>query len=121
MARVTGVGGVFVRSPDPEALIDWYRRHLGFPDEDGAVVFRWESPGSTTWHAFPADTGYLGPPGQQSMFNFRVDDLDAVLESLAAAGVPVERYDGDHEFGKFGWAIDPDGRRIELWEPAPGQ
>jgi predicted enzyme related to lactoylglutathione lyase len=127
VARVTGIGGVFVRSPDPTALAAWYARHLGVPTERyGGATFHWplastaERPGSTTWAAFPIDTRYFGSSGQQAMVNFRVDDLDGLLASLRAAGVTVVDGTEDSEYGRFGWCMDCDGNRVELWEPAPG-
>ena len=127
MARVTGIGGVFVRSPDPIALADWYARYLGVPTERyGGATFHWpdgasaERPGSTTWAAFPLDTKYFGSPQQQSMVNFRVDDLDGLLVSLRAAGVSVLDEIEDSEYGRFAWCIDCDGNRVELWQPAAG-
>lgn len=122
MARATGIGGTFFRAVDPEALQAWYCEHLGIePDPDGAVVLHWkEHPsGSTVWAPFREDTDYW-PAGQQSMVNFRVDDLDAVLERLRDAGVEV--IDTGHEIfnGRFAWATDPEGNRFELWEPKPG-
>ncbi len=98
---------------------------LGLPtDGQGYSVLRWTGPdgrpGSTTWAPFPADTPYFGDPGQQVMINYRVPDLDAMLAQLRAAGVPVDDHIEEMEYGRFGWATDPDGRRIELWEPADG-
>lgn len=124
MARATGIGGVFFRSNDPEALRDWYTEHLGLqPSDDGVVVIQWgvDHAGSTVWAPFPADTGYFGERSQQSMVNYRVDDLDALLAQLRAAGVPVDEQVHEMEgLGRFGWATDPDGNRFELWEPAEG-
>lgn len=127
MARVTGIGGVFVRSQDPIALAAWYAQHLGVPAERyGGATFHWpagatdDRPGSTTWAAFPADTKYFGSPDQQAMVNFRVDDLDELIASLRAAGVEVLDHVEDSEYGRFAWCIDCDGNRVELWEPAAG-
>jgi predicted enzyme related to lactoylglutathione lyase len=127
VARVTGVGGVFVRSPDPAALAAWYAEHLGVPTERyGGATFHWlagateHAPGSTTWAPFPADTAYFGSPDQQVMINFRVDDLDALLAKLRRAGVEVIDAVDDSEFGRFGWCVDLDGNRVELWQPAEG-
>ena len=121
MDRVTGIGGVFFRSADPAALRRWYSEHLGITDEEFGSVFRWEGDGATVWSPFGADTDYFGPSGQAWMVNYRVNDLDAMLAQLRAAGVEVvdavEEMDG---IGRFGWAVDPEGHRFELWEPAPG-
>jgi predicted enzyme related to lactoylglutathione lyase len=123
MERVTGIGGVFFRSRDPAALARWYAEHLGVvvdPTFTGST-FRWIGAGSTVWAPFAADTAYFGRPEQQWMVNFRVADLDAMLAQLRAAGVEVDEHVGQHEFGRFGWAADPEGNRFELWEPPPGQ
>ncbi|HEY7703445.1 MAG TPA: VOC family protein [Acidimicrobiia bacterium] len=121
MGRVTGIGGVFFRSDKPKELQDWYVQHLGLSaDTDGYVVFRWSGPGSTVWAPFPADTDYFGSGGGAYMINYRVDDLDGVLERLRADGVEVDPKVEELELGKFGWATDPAGNRFELWEPAEG-
>ena len=123
MAKVTGIGGVFFRSRDPAALQPWYVEHLGIDvDDEGFVVFAWggERRGGTVWAPFPADTTRFG---QQSgwMINYRVDDLDGMLAALRSAGVRVDDTAGFEDAnGRFTWAWDPDGNRIELWEPAPG-
>jgi catechol 2,3-dioxygenase-like lactoylglutathione lyase family enzyme len=122
MAKATGIGGTFFRARNPGALQAWYCEHLGMePDPDGAVVLRWAGhpEGATVWAPFPDDTDYW-PAAQQAMVNFRVDDLDGVLERLRAAGAEV--IDTGHEIfnGRFGWAIDPEGNRFELWQPEPG-
>ncbi len=122
MARATGIGGVFFRSPDPAATVEWYRRHLGIDpatDFTGSVI-HWTGGETTVWGIFPEDTDYFGERGDDSMVNFRVDDLDALLDQLRDAGVTVDDHIEEIEPGRFGWAIDCDGRRIELWEPAPG-
>jgi predicted enzyme related to lactoylglutathione lyase len=118
MERVTGVGGVFFRSRDPQALVAWYEQHLGVPVRDGYVIF--PESRDTHWVPFAADTGYW-PAEKEWMVNFTVRDLDAVLAQLREAGVEV-----DHEIeeldgvGRFGWAVDPEGNRFELWEPSDG-
>ncbi len=124
MEKVTGIGGVFFRSADPVALQAWYIEHLGLPaDNEGFAIIKWggDVAGSTVWSPFADDTDYFGDRSQQSMINYRVDDLDAMLAQLRAQGVPVddkvEVIDG---VGRFGWAADPEGNRFELWEPAPG-
>lgn len=120
MARVTGVGGVFLRAANPEALLEWYVAVLGLPlDDEGYSVFR-NGDETLTWAAFPADTDYFGPGGQAAMVNYRVDDLEGVLQRLRSAGALVDDRIEPHPYGRFGWATDPEGNRIELWEPAPG-
>jgi predicted enzyme related to lactoylglutathione lyase len=119
MARATGIGGVFFRARDPAALRAWYHEHLELPLEDETVVLR-PAGGMLVWSPFDQDTDYFGPGNQQSMVNYRVDDLDAVLERLRAAGAEVDERVVDEEYGRFGWAVDPEGNRFELWEPAEG-
>jgi glyoxylase I family protein len=112
--KVIGIGGTFFRARDPGALTAWYTEHLGLPD----AVFR-SAAGTLVWAAFREDTDYFGPSGQNWMLNYRVDDLEAVLERLRAAGVEVDERTEDQEgVGRFGWAVDPEGNRFELWEPA---
>jgi catechol 2,3-dioxygenase-like lactoylglutathione lyase family enzyme len=121
--RVTGIGGVFFKAENPAELAAWYRDRLGLELEagqDAVAVFRWREPGTTTWSAFPDDTAYLGSPASRSMINYRVADLDRMLDQLRAAGVPVDETLHDSEFGRFGWATDPEGNRFELWEPPQG-
>ena len=123
MERVTGVGGVFFKSKDPATLAAWYRDHLGLELESGSdavSVFRWSEPGTTTWSAFPEDTRYLGRAESRAMFNYRVKNLDRMLAQLRADAVSVDDRVEISKFGRFGWAIDPEGNRFELWEPADG-
>ncbi|MBP2339078.1 putative enzyme related to lactoylglutathione lyase [Saccharothrix coeruleofusca] len=127
MAKVTGIGGVFLRSRNPARLAGWYREHLGVPMSDhGTVTFHWDDsatddhPGTTTFALFAQDSDYFGEPGQRAMLNLRVDDLHDLLGRLRARGVEVLPDTEDSEFGRFGWCVDPEGNRIELWEPAPG-
>jgi catechol 2,3-dioxygenase-like lactoylglutathione lyase family enzyme len=124
MARATGLGGVFLRARDPKALTNWYAEHLGLPaTEWGGVVFVWdecaapEGHGATVWSLFPADTAYFGESGQQVMLNFRVDDLDALLEQLLAQGVWIDPKRVDEANGRFAWIRDGEGNRVELWQP----
>jgi len=123
MARVTGIGGVFLRARDPKALSQWYADNLGVKLTDyGGVTFLWtdEVPattGMTTWSLFPADTKYFGSPTQQAMVNYRVDDLDELLVQLKAAGVTIDPKREDADYGRFAWISDPEGNRIELWQP----
>jgi predicted enzyme related to lactoylglutathione lyase len=116
--RVTGVGGVFFRARDPEALLAWYEEHLGVPLNEGYVIF--PESRNTVWAPFSEDTDYW-PSAKQGMVNFTVRDLDAMLAQLRGAGVPVDDKVEDHEYGRFGWATDPEGNRFELWEPTPAE
>jgi predicted enzyme related to lactoylglutathione lyase len=122
--RVTGIGGVFFRSKNPPTMNAWYKEHLGLPvGDDGSTTFRWREadephrPGVTAWAAFEAGTEYFGKPTQQWMVNYRVDDLDALLEELQHAGVEIVPHREEYVYGKFAWIVDPDGNRVELWEP----
>lgn len=124
MARATGIGGVFIRSKNPEASQAWYKEMLGIEAEGGHTLFRWaDDPraesGATVWAQFAADTDYLKPSDWPVMVNFRVDDLDAVLAHMKARGVtPVGEPQSMDGVGRFAWVLDPDGIKIELWEPA---
>jgi len=128
MRRVTGIGGVFFKARDPEALGAWYATHLGIVLEAGTAVstLRWRDgqtearPGSTVWAAFPADTMYFAPSAAPFMVNFRVERLDILLEELRREGVTVGERTEVSVFGRFGWVMDPEGNRVELWEPAEG-
>jgi predicted enzyme related to lactoylglutathione lyase len=117
MERVLGIGGYFVRAADPDALSAWYRDCLGLdPDEDG--LWRQE-PGMTVFATFESGTDYFGSRTQQTMLNFRVRDLDAMLAQLRLLGADVAAETEDMEgVGRFGWVTDPEGNRIELWQPA---
>lgn len=145
MARVTGIGGVFFKTQDSDALLNWYEQHLGvrrsFPT---GIVFKWRTapsaedssppaaerdasasaaagtPGSTVLGLFSRDTTYFAPSRADYMINYRVDDLDGLLGQLRAAGVAVDDKREDSDFGRFAWITDPEGNRIELWEPPPG-
>jgi predicted enzyme related to lactoylglutathione lyase len=126
MQRVTGIGGIFFKSPDPKRLGAWYRAHLGVDVTDwGGAVFSWggpeSAPGMTLWTPFAADTDVMAPSAAPFMVNFRVADLDALLAALREEGCEVLDKREDSEFGKFGWVMDPDGNKVELWEPPPGQ
>lgn len=117
MERVSGIGGVFFRSRDPEALTQWYARHLGIGDPDNPTAPWRQEAGMTVWSPFASDTQYFGRQEQQWMINFRVPDLDAMLAQLRAADVEVLDVIEDTEYGRFGWVVDPEGNRIELWQP----
>jgi len=121
MARGTGVGGVFLRAADPARLHRWYADVLDLPvDGSDYGVMRSDSGETLTWACFPADTEYFGSGKQAAMVNYRVDDLDAVLMRLREAGAAVDDHVEEHEYGRFGWALDPEGNRFELWQPPPG-
>jgi catechol 2,3-dioxygenase-like lactoylglutathione lyase family enzyme len=124
MAKVTGIGGVFFKAADPQALSDWYIEHLGLSvDEDGYVVLRWgdEVRGSTVWAPFPADvTAFAWPADKQWIINYRVDDLDEMLDQLRSAEVVISDETFEDMNGRFGHCWDPEGNRIQLWQPGPG-
>jgi predicted enzyme related to lactoylglutathione lyase len=118
MERVIGIGGVFFRARDPKALAVWYEEHLGVPvhDDEGYAIF--PESHNTVWSPFSENTDYW-PASKQGMVNFTVEDLDAMLAQLREAGVEVdERVELLEGIGRFGWAVDPEGNRFELWEPA---
>lgn len=121
MARVLGVGGVFFRSQDPGRLREWYRKWLGIEaeGEGGASFFPADLPPDsvTVWSPFPAATDYFGPSGQAFMVNLIVDDLDAALAQVRAGGAEVQEATESYDYGRFGWFTDPDGHRVELWQP----
>jgi predicted enzyme related to lactoylglutathione lyase len=129
MARVTGIGGIFLRARDPKSLSAWYAKHLGIQlNPWGGAKFLWSdevpaATGKTAWSLFPEDTTYFGAGNekgaQQAMVNYRVDDLDALLAQLTAAGVTIDPHREDSDFGRFAWIVDPEGNRIELWQPLP--
>lgn len=126
--RVTGLGGVFFKARDPQVLGAWYREHLGLPVEDGGyAVLQWrdhDDParlGSTVWAVFDEGTDYLGAEKQRAMLNYRVADLDALLATLRREGVAVDEQVMEDENGRFGWITDPEGNRIELWQPPEGR
>ena len=122
MKRVTGIGGIFFKSKDPQQLTEWYRKHLVIEAENwNGFAFQWSNDpraesGSTIWSIFPDSTKYFDPSDRPFMINFRVADLASLLTQLRAEGVQVEEMQ-ESEFGKFSWVMDPDGNRVELWEP----
>lgn len=122
MARVTGIGGVFLRAKDPKALGAWYAEHLGVTLSEYGATFMWsdEVPagtGMTAWNTFPENTDYFGPGRQAVMINYRVDDIDVIVQALQAAGASVDEKRMDESYGRFAWATDPEGNRFELWQP----
>jgi predicted enzyme related to lactoylglutathione lyase len=117
MASITGFGGAFIRANDPEALYAWYERHLGLTKSEGGFAF----PAPTlhpqvVFAIFGRDDAYF-PPAQPVMFNLQVDDLNGVLDRLIDEGVIVDPERASYDFGRFGWVTDPEGNRIELWQP----
>jgi len=125
MEKVTGIGGVFFKAQDPKRLADWYRDHLGIGASGGHTDFVWrdkDNPqqiGRTVWSIFPANAEYFGPSGRPFMVNYCVANLDRMLEQLRQAGVVIEQVE-DFDYGRFAWITDPEGNRIELWEPTDG-
>ena len=122
MKRVTGIGGIFFKSADPKALGDWYKTHLGLDVTDwGGALFQWggegSEPGITVWSPFAQDTNYMQPSAASFMINYRVEDLDALLAVLKSEGCNVIDKTESSEQGKFGWVVDPEGNKVELWEP----
>jgi len=118
--RITGVGGIFVRSKDPKALARWYRDVLGVSVEPwGGAMLRYDAPGHpplVVWSPLPQSTDYMAPSTREFMIDFAVDDLDAFLRKLAAKGVAVIKRDDSDPSGRFAWIMDPDGTKIELWQ-----
>jgi predicted enzyme related to lactoylglutathione lyase len=127
MKRVTGIGGIFFKAKDPARLYEWYAKHLDVvhKPEQGGVVFPWKSPddpeksGMTVFSIHRQETEYFDPSQKPFMINYRVENLDALLEALKAEGVEILPR-RDESFGKFAWIIDPEGNILELWEPPPG-
>ena len=117
MARVTGLGGAFIRVDDPKKLYAWYQEHLGLSHEHGSFVFPAESRKAKAAVAFLPRTSTYFPAQQPAMLNFLVDDLEALLKKLSDAGVTVDPKREKADFGSFGWFTDPEGNRVELWEP----
>jgi predicted enzyme related to lactoylglutathione lyase len=128
MKRVTGIGGIFIKSSDPQRLREWYRRHLGLEIEEwGGLAFRWkddanvDGAGTTVWNVFEGTSDYFAPSSAPFMVNYRVADLRSLIAALRAEGCQVMDKIDESEYGKFGWVVDPDGNKIELWEPPAGQ
>lgn len=118
MEKVVGIGGIFFRAEDPEALREWYADKLGVVDPPGGVWRQEEGP--TVFAPFSRDTDHFGSRGQQFMVNFRVRDLGALLSRLRESGVEVVREEEEEGAGRFAWIVDPEGNRVELWEPEQG-
>lgn len=119
MAKAIGLGGAFIRARDPKALYAWYETHLGLKLTKGAgFIFPAKEQQDYTVSFFAQDNAYF-PTQQAAMLNFQVDDLNAILDALIAAGEQVDPKREDTEYGLFGWFTDPEGNRVELWQPAP--
>lgn len=126
--RVTGIGGIFFKARNPDSLRVWYRTHLGIEVEPwGGFAFKWQSEqnptgeGTTVWGVFKPDTKYFEPSKASFMINYRVENLDELLRVLKSEGCTVDSKIDESEFGKFGWVMDPEGNRIELWQPPKGR
>ncbi len=117
MSSVTGFGGAFLRSDDPEALYTWYEQNLGLTRTHGCFVFPVASQRGSIAFTFFKQTDSYFPTSQPAMVNLQVDDLDSILDRLLAAGVTVHPKRDTYSFGKFGWFTDPQGNRVELWQP----
>ena len=128
MRRVTGIGGIFFLAKDPVALRAWYREHLGIDVQEwGGTAFTWvdaagdPTQGTTVWSIGAASGDSFAPSTSTFMVNYRVEDLAALLQALREEGCNVLEKTDDSEFGKFGWVLDPEGNKVELWQPPDGQ
>lgn len=125
MRRVTGIGGIFFKSAEPESLYGWYEKHLGIARDAGGVTFPWREhddprrEGMTVWSLFRKESDYFSPSDAPFMINYRVEDLDALLALLEKEGVSIDPRRENSEYGRFAWIQDPEGNRIELWQPPP--
>jgi len=123
MKRVTGIGGVFFKSTDPKQLMAWYREHLGIDCQEWGAAFLWRErersskQGYTVWSPFKDDTDYFDPSDRPFMVNYRVADMDGLLEALESEGVAIVGQVQQEPNGKFAWIMDPEGNKVELWEP----
>ncbi|MEL7534587.1 MAG: VOC family protein [Bacteroidota bacterium] len=123
MKRVTGIGGIFFKCDDPDKMKSWYNEHLGIETDQYGGVFRWKSATEadktcyTAWSPFSRKSTYFEPSQKEFMFNYRVDNLEALLAELKKEGVTVVGEIESFSYGKFGWVLDPEGNKIELWEP----
>lgn len=119
--RVTGIGGIFFKSNDPKSSKDWYKKHLGFDTDEWGATFKWKDKEgnncTTQWSPFPEKTSYFEPSKKDYMFNYRVENLVALLAELQKEGVTIVGEIQEFKYGKFGWILDNEGNKIELWEP----
>jgi len=127
MRRVTGIGGIFMTAADPKALCAWYKKHLGIDVQDwGGAAFDWADAegrpvkGTTAWSVSSADSKPFAPGESPFMVNYRVENLAALLAALREEGCNVLEKTDDSEYGKFGWVMDPEGNKVELWQPPEG-
>ena len=122
LEQVTGIGGVFFKVKDPKAMTAWYRTNLGIQSQGGYADFTWrdkdhpEEMGHTAWRIFPTNTTYFGQSSSSLMINYRVANMDRMLEQLRKSSVKIEKVE-DYAYGRWAWIMDPEGNRIELWEP----
>jgi len=128
MKRVTGIGGIFFKAKDPVALRAWYKKHLGIDVQEwGGAAFTWADAaghpmkGTTIWSIDSADGNHFAPSTSSFMVNYRVDDLAVLIQALRNEGCNVLEKTDDSEYGKFGWVMDPEGNKVELWQPPSGQ
>lgn len=128
MKRVTGLGGVFFKTKDPKKMKEWYATHLGMKGDEYGFSFQWKElgkedakePAVTAWSPFDEKTKYFEPSEKPYMFNYRVENLVELLRVLKEEGVQIVGQVQEYPYGKFGWIMDPDGNKIELWEPKDG-
>lgn len=114
--HVTGIGGLFFRANDHKALAKWYYEHFGINNDEAGFIWQQDA-GPTVFSPFKQDTDYFGSDKQQFMLNLRVQDLDGLLKKLEEAGVRIDPKRMDEDYGRFAWVYDPEGNKIELWEP----
>ena len=121
MKRVTGIGGIFFKTKDPAKIREWYSTHLGIKSSEYGGTFEWKKEngesGYTVWSPFKKESKYFGSDEQQHMFNYRVENLEELLKVLEQEGVTIVGKMEEYDYGKFGWILDPEGNKIELWEP----
>jgi predicted enzyme related to lactoylglutathione lyase len=128
MKRVTGLGGVFFKTTNPKKIKEWYGKHLGLPVNEYGASFQWmevdkpdaKEPAVTAWNPFDEKTKYFEPSQKPFMFNYRVENLVELLKVLKEEGVEIVGEIQEYPYGKFGWIMDPDGNKVELWEPMDG-
>jgi predicted enzyme related to lactoylglutathione lyase len=124
MKKVTGIGGIFFKCKDPEKMREWYKKHLGIASEKWGATFEWyqeansTKKGQTAWNPFPDTTKYFDPSNKDFMINYRVDNLEALVEELKKEGVTIVDKIESFDYGKFVHIVDAEGNKIELWEPA---